>query len=106
LLDVAKACETVWVDGLLYKLTILNFPSCLVKTIASYLNGRTSEASFRTATFTSRNMRPGVAQGGIISPVVFNLYENDMPSRSGHVERALYDDKSANIARSVSRRCS
>jgi hypothetical protein len=26
-LDVAKALDTVWIDGLLYKLTILNFPS-------------------------------------------------------------------------------
>jgi hypothetical protein len=32
-LDVAKAFDTVWVDGLLYKLTILNFPSYLVKII-------------------------------------------------------------------------
>jgi hypothetical protein len=31
LLDVAKAFNTVWVEGLLYKLTILNFPSYLVK---------------------------------------------------------------------------
>jgi hypothetical protein len=30
-LDVAKALDTVWVDGLLYKLTILNFPPYLVK---------------------------------------------------------------------------
>jgi hypothetical protein len=34
-LDVAKAFDTVWVNGLLYKLTILNFPSHLVKTISS-----------------------------------------------------------------------
>jgi hypothetical protein len=26
-LDVAKALDTVWIDGLLYKLTLLNFPS-------------------------------------------------------------------------------
>jgi hypothetical protein len=32
-LDVAKAFDTVWVRGLLYKLTVLNFPSYLVKTI-------------------------------------------------------------------------
>jgi hypothetical protein len=25
--DVAKAFDTVWIDGLLYKLTILNFSS-------------------------------------------------------------------------------
>ena len=28
-LDEAKAFDTVWIDGLLYKLTILNFPSYL-----------------------------------------------------------------------------
>ena len=26
-LDVAKAFDTVWIDGLLYKLTLLSFPS-------------------------------------------------------------------------------
>ena len=36
-LDVAKAFDTVWVDGLLYKLTTLNFPSYLVNTISCYL---------------------------------------------------------------------
>jgi hypothetical protein len=29
-LDVAKAFDTVWIDGLLYKLTLLNFPSYIV----------------------------------------------------------------------------
>jgi hypothetical protein len=57
-LDVAKACDTVWVDGFLYKLTALNFPSYLVKTISSYLNSRTFEASFQTPTSTCR-MRAG-----------------------------------------------
>jgi hypothetical protein len=33
-LDVAKAFDTVWVKGLFYKLTVLNFPSYLVKTIS------------------------------------------------------------------------
>jgi hypothetical protein len=26
-LGVAKACDTVWIDGLFYKLTLLNLPS-------------------------------------------------------------------------------
>jgi len=49
-LDVAKAFDTVWIDGLLYKLTLLNFPSYIVHSISSYLQGRTFEASFPTAT--------------------------------------------------------
>jgi hypothetical protein len=79
-LDVAKVFDSVWVDGLLYKLTILIFPSYLVKTISSYLSSRTFEASFQSATSTIRRKRAVVAQGGIISPVLFNLYINDMPS--------------------------
>ena len=80
-LDVAKAFDTVWVDSFLYKFTSPNFPSYLIKTISSYQNNRTFEASFQTATSTSR-MRAGVAQGGIISPVLFSLYVNNMPSPS------------------------
>jgi len=43
---VAKAFDTVWIDGLLYKLTLLKFPSYLVHTISSYLKDRKFEASF------------------------------------------------------------
>jgi retron-type reverse transcriptase len=96
-LDVAIAFDTVWVDALIYKLTVLNFLSYLVKTISSYLSSRTFEASFQSATFTIRRMRAGVAQGGIISPVLFNLYVNDMPSPSHHVELAIYADDTAVI---------
>jgi hypothetical protein len=45
-------------------------------------------------------MRAGVAQGGLISPVLFSLYVNDMPSLSHHVELALYADDTAIIATS------
>ena len=54
-----RAFDTVWVDGLLFKLTALNFPSYLVKTISSYLHNRTFEASFQTAISTRRGMRAG-----------------------------------------------
>ena len=44
-------------------------------------------------------MRAGVAQGGLISPVLFSLYV-DIPSPSHHVELALYADDTAIIATS------
>jgi hypothetical protein len=97
---VAKAFDTVWIDGLLYKLTLLNFPSYIVHTISSYLRDRTFEASFQTATSSRRGMKAGVPQGGLISPVLFSLYVNDMPSPSHHVELALYADNMAIIATS------
>ena len=65
------ACDTLWVQGLFYKLTILNFPPYLVTTISSYLYGRTFKASFQSATSTRRGMRAGVSQGGNNLPCPF-----------------------------------
>jgi hypothetical protein len=98
-LHMAKASDTIWIEGLLYKLTLLKFPSYIVHTISSYLRGRTFEASILTAT-SHQEMRAGVTQRGLISTVLFSLYVNDMPSTSHHVELALYADDSAIIATS------
>jgi len=45
-------------------------------------------------------MLAGVEQGGLISPVLFSLYVNDMPKSSRNVELALYVDYTAIIATS------
>jgi hypothetical protein len=58
-LDVAKAFDTVWFDGLLYKLMLLNFASYIVHIISSYLRRRTFEASFQTAQ-TAMSSRRGM----------------------------------------------
>ena len=99
-LDVAKAFDTVWIEGLLYHLTVLNFPSYFVHIISSYLRGRTFEASFLAATSSRRGMRAGVAQGGLISPVLFSLYVNDMTKPSHHVDLSIYADDTAIISTS------
>ena len=98
-LDVAKTFYTILVDVLHYKLTALNFPSYLLKTISSYMHSRMFDAHFQIAIFTS-HLRAGVAQGGTISPILFSLYVNDMPSPYRHVELALYADYTAVIVTS------
>jgi hypothetical protein len=97
---VAKAFDTGWIEGLLCKLTALKFPSYLVETISSYLQYRTLQATFQSATSTCRGMRDGVAQGGIVSPVLFSLYVNDMPTPSHHVELPLCADDMDPVATS------
>ena len=47
-------------------------------------------------------MRAGVAQGGVISPVFFTLYVNDIPTPCRHVELAQYADDTALVATSDS----
>jgi hypothetical protein len=82
---VAKAFDTVWVKGFLYKLTILNFLSYLVQIISSLLDCRTFQTSFQSATSTCSGMRAVVAQRGLVSTVLFGLYVNDIPTPSRHV---------------------
>jgi hypothetical protein len=49
-----------------------------------------------------------VAQCGLVFPVLFSLYVNDIPTPSHHVVLAQYADKTALVAtsRSLSRRLS
>jgi hypothetical protein len=47
-------------------------------------------------------MRAGIAQGGLVSPVLFSLYVNNMPTPYRHVQLALYTDDTALIATSRS----
>ena len=83
-LDVAQALD-IWIEGLLFILTILNLPSYPVRNIPSCLQGRTFEASFQTSTSSHHGMLVAVAQGGFISHVLRSLYVN-MLSPSHHVE--------------------
>ena len=102
-LDVAKAFDTVCIDGLLYKLTFLNFPSYIVHTVSSYLRGRMFEASFQAATSSRRGMRAGVAQGGLISRLLQSVCQryvltleprrvSPLRGRHGHHSHVLQAD--------------
>jgi hypothetical protein len=72
--DLAKALDIVWADGILYYLTVHNFPSYHAKNILLYRHNRTFETSFETSTFTPRGMQASVADGAIVFPVLFSLY--------------------------------
>jgi hypothetical protein len=45
-------------------------------------------------------MRAGVVQGGLVSPMLFSLYGNDIPTPSRHVELTHYADDTALVATS------
>jgi hypothetical protein len=47
-------------------------------------------------------MRACILQGGLVSPVLFSQYVNDIPTPSHHVELAQYADDTALVATSRS----
>lgn len=78
-LDVAKAFDRVWHQGLIYKLMNANIPHPLVKLIDSFLKDRTFQIKINDHLSTSRNIEAGVPQGSCLSPLLYLIYTNDFP---------------------------
>ncbi|GBP34003.1 Probable RNA-directed DNA polymerase from transposon BS [Eumeta japonica] len=94
--DVAKAFDSVWHAGLIYKLYSLQVPDRLIITIQNYLTNRHFTFRHERTHSTRRLIRAGVPQGSTLSPLLYSAYINDIPrpSSSG-VQLALFADDTA-----------
>ena len=95
LLDVQKAFDNVWHNGLVFKLLRLQFPSYLVKLIASYLSQRTSKVVIGNIVSSTYSNCAGVPQGSVLGPLLYNLYTSDLPTLRNHTSLSLYADDTA-----------
>lgn len=93
-LDAEKAFDTVWHDGLLHKLTLLNTPKYLIKTVKSYLSHRQFYVSIDGHNSVIKHITAGVPQGSVIGPLLYILYTNDLPVPR-HCKISLYADDTA-----------
>lgn len=91
LLDVEKAFDRVWHQGLIYKLLELEIPLQLTNTIFSFLSNRTFQIKKDSSTSSTRPILAGVPQGSCLSPHLFSLYINDMPIKD-NAKVALFAD--------------
>jgi hypothetical protein len=76
-LNLVKAFDTTCHDGLLYKLSKMNFSASLIKLISTFLSNRKFSVSVEGEVSTPRIMKAGVPQGSVLSPTLFNIYVND-----------------------------
>ncbi|CAK9832686.1 Probable RNA-directed DNA polymerase from transposon X-element [Anthophora retusa] len=94
LIDLEKAFDTVWLDGLFFKLLKKQFPMHLIKIIWNMLHGKnfyvvngqySSSKAFKIAN--------GLQQGTVNSPILFNIFMSDLLQ--------LYDLNTDNVKKAV-----
>lgn len=78
-LDVSKAFDKVWHQGLLYKMITARYPLSMVKLICSFLTRRSFRVKIEDEKSTPRRVLAGVPQGATLSPHLFTIFTSDMP---------------------------
>ena len=76
--DVSKAFDRVWHKGLIFKLKQLGIDGELLEWIANYLNNRQQRMVIKSCMSDYKSTNAGVPQGGVLGPLLFLIYVNDI----------------------------
>ncbi len=99
LIDMEKAFDSIWHDGVIFKLNQIGTPTYLVKLIASFLKERSFVVSVNGKQSSNRSILAGLPQGSVISPILYAVYTSDLkiPSKC---DAGYYADDTAILSAS------
>lgn len=89
--DVQKAFDSVWHQGLIYKLHIFGFPDWIRNLVKSFLTNRSFVVQVGKNCSTERRPSFGVPQGSVLSPTLYSIFVSDIPNIPG-CRTALFAD--------------
>ena len=79
-LDVEKAFDNVWRNGLRYKIWQLDLPTKLCRWLSDFLVGRVIQVKIEGFLSPKVYQKAGVLQGSSLSSLLFLISVNDMPN--------------------------
>ena len=81
-IDVEKTFDSVWHDGLRYKLMNGSLPRKMVRLISSFLSDRTIKVNCCNNCSEEVTLNAGTPQGSVLSTLLFIFYVKDIPDMS------------------------
>ena len=75
-LDVEKAFDNVWHNGLRYKIFQLDLPTKMTRWLSDFLVGRLIQVNVNNFFSNQINPKAGVPQGSVLSLLLFLIYVN------------------------------
>ena len=92
-IDMEKAFDKVWKDGLRIKLQRSGVSGFMLQWITQYLKNRKARVHINGVYSRKKILKEGVPQGGVLSPTLFLIYINDIvKDLPKHVHGAIYAD--------------
>ena len=93
-LDISKAFDKVWHDGLIFKLQENGISGNLLKVLKHFLTNRKQRVVLNGQSSSWTNVKAGVPQGSILGPMLFLLYINDLADGLSSNTKRFADDTS------------
>ena len=93
-LDISKAFDKVWYDGLLFKLKQNGIEGELLSVLTDYLSDRHQRVVLNGTHSPWLPLMSGVPQGSVLGPLLFLVYINDLTDNVSSSMKLFADDAS------------
>ena len=91
-LNISKAFDKVWHDGIVFQLTQNGMSGNLLQPLRNFLNERKQWVVLNGQFFSWKNVNAGVPQGSILGPLLFLIYINGLTEGFSSNAKLFADD--------------